>query len=200
MAKVNRCAAHVYNVKDTEWGPIITLPLESKLEIIDQFGDLNGRWLQVKLVDGTTGYLQRGDVAINAPLMSREEMLAFSFNFLDMPYTWGGRSSFGYDCSGFVQMLYRQMGIALPRDSKDQAKWEGFHEIALEDMQPGDLVFFGSASPKISHIGMWLGDGLFIHTSSSENKPYMRVSRLADPYWNGTGPVKHRIARALNTK
>jgi hypothetical protein len=51
-----------------------------------------------------------------------EETLAFSKNFIGLPYTWGGTSSYGVDCSGFVQMLFKEMGVLLPRNSRDQAK------------------------------------------------------------------------------
>jgi Cell wall-associated hydrolases (invasion-associated proteins) len=69
--------------------------------------------------------------------------MELSKRFLELPYTWGGRSSFGYDCSGFVQMLYRQMGIFIPRDAIDQMHWEKFTPIPIEEAQLGDLYFLG---------------------------------------------------------
>lgn len=197
IAKINRCAAHLYGVKDTEYGPIKTLPFESRLEVIDQFGETDGRWLKVRCLDGAIGYIQRGDVELKCPTLTLKEALEFSKRFLGLPYTWGGRSSFGYDCSGFVQMIYRQMGIALPRDSKDQLVWEGFQEVALDALQPGDLIFFGREAPKVTHVVLYLGSGDFIHTSSAENKPYLRISNLNNPEWNGTGRLKYRQARTL---
>lgn len=196
IAKVNRCAAHVYNVKDTEFGPIKTLPFESKIEVLDQFNDPNGRWLQVRLVDGTTAYIQRGDIVLNFQPITTDEMLLLSTTFMGLPYTWGGRSSFGYDCSGFVQMLYRQMGIAIPRDSNKQAAWNGFKEVAIANLKPGDLIFWGAEAPKISHVGMYLGHGKFIHATVRENKPYIHISNLNDADWNGTN-LKNRLARTL---
>lgn len=197
VAKINRCTAHVYGVNDTEFGPIKTLPFESRLEVLDQFNEPNGRWLKVRMLDGTIAYVQRGDITLNQQPLSRDDMIALSSFFLNLPYTWGGRSSFGYDCSGFVQMLYRQMGIAIPRDSRQQAAWEGFREVALEEMTPGDLVFFGVEAPKITHVGMYLGQGKFIHSAVLENKPYIHVSNLQDADWNGTGRLKNRVARTL---
>lgn len=197
FAKVNRLAVHVYDVQDTEWGPITTLPFETKLEVLDQLGDPNGRWLQVKLVDGTSAYIQRGDIVLNSQLLSKDELGPFSLRFLGLPYTYGGRSSFGYDCSGFVQMLYRQMGISIPRDSKNQVQWEGFREIAIDELQPGDLIFFGREYPKINHVGMYLGQGKFIHANVLDNKPYITISKLSEPSWNGEGKLKNRQARTL---
>lgn len=205
IAKVNRCSAHVYNVKDTEWGPILTLPFDSLLEVTDQFGEPDGRWLQVRLVDGTEGFIERGNIILNPKPITREEMLSLSLRFLGLPYTWGGRSSFGYDCSAFMQMLHKQMGISIPRDSKDQVNWDGFQEVAIDAMQPGDLIFFGRVPPKVVHVGMYLGQGKFIHANVRENKPYISISDLNSPIWNGSpdvvwqgrAPLVYRVARTL---
>lgn len=200
VGMVNRCTAHVYHVKDTVYGPLKTLPYETKLEIVNQFNDPNGRWIEVQLVDGTHAFIQRGDILINPRPISRQEMIALSTSFLDLPYTWGGRTSFGFDCSGFVQMLYRRMGIAIPRNSSTQAAWEGFVEIPIESLQPGDLIFFGAQPPKITHVGMYLGDSKFIHATADENQPYLRISSLNEPQWSGKGNFSHRIARQLKGK
>lgn len=196
IAKVNRCAAHLYHVKDTVYGPILTLPYESKLKIIEQEAP-NSRWIKVALVDGREGYIQRGDVTLNSTLINREQMCALSLQFLDLPYTWGGRSSFGYDCSGFVQMLYRQMGIFLPRDSKDQIRWNGFTNVAIDSLVPGDLVFFGLSEDKILHVGMYLGNKQFINSQVAENTPYIRISNLNTPEWNGSGRFVYVAGRKL---
>lgn len=196
VAMVDRLAAHVYGIKDTEYGPIKTLPYESKLEVVDQFNDPKGRWLKVKMVDGTLAYIQRGDVLIDPTPIPRSEIVEFSKRFMGLPYTWGGRTSLGYDCSGFTQMLYRRMGIDIPRNSRDQAKWEGFKEIAIEALQPGDLIFFGVPG-RINHVGMYIGNDEFIHATVRENKPYIHISSLKDADWNGSGSLNFRAARAL---
>ena len=128
------------------------------------------------------------------------EMCAFSQNFLGLPYTWGGRSSFGYDCSGFVQMLYRQMGIFLPRDSKDQCHWSGFREILEGEIDSGDLIFFGSGINKITHVGMYLEKGKFIHATVAENMPYIRTSSIESVEWrnDGKGRFPFQTIRRLN--
>jgi hypothetical protein len=197
IARINRCAAHLYSVKDTEYGPVKTLPFESRMEVVDQFNDPQGRWLQVRLVDDTLAYVQRGDIALSSTPLTKTEMLAFSHFFLGLPYVWGGRSSFGYDCSGFTQMLYRQMGIAIPRDSKDQCAWEGFQEVDVNAVAPGDLLFFGRSKGVVSHVGLYLGEGNFIHSTVGGNKPYIQISNLSDPHWNETGPFINRLGRTL---
>jgi len=197
---VKRLAAHVYNVTDTELGPILTLPFESRLELIEELPQSDRRWLKVRLPDATEGFIQRGDVAFEIKKLSRHELIAFSKQFLGLPYTWGGRSSFGYDCSGFVQMLYRQMGVALPRDSKDQINFEGFRKIEMSQLQPGDLIFWGKNEQKINHCGMYLGNGEFIHTIASvEKMPYLRISLLTDSFWDAkpTNYHAYRTARTL---
>ncbi|MGZ3634149.1 MAG: NlpC/P60 family protein [Parachlamydiaceae bacterium] len=197
IAKVNRCAAHLYHVQDTVYGPILTLPFDSKLLVLEPKEESNNRWIKVGLIDGREGYIQRGDVSFDFTPLNHEQMCALSLKFLGLPYTWGGRSSFGYDCSGFVQMLYRQMGVSLPRDSKDQMNWVGFSTIALDLLQPGDLIFFGLAEDKIRHVGLYLGSHRFIHPTVAENAPYLRISNLLDPEWNGSGRFVYRAARHL---
>jgi gamma-D-glutamyl-L-lysine dipeptidyl-peptidase len=197
IAKVNRCIAHLYHVADIIYGPLLSLPFESRLTVLQ---DIDSKWLKVALPDGREGFIQKGDVELNPLTISREALIPFSKRFLGIPYTWGGRSSFGYDCSGFVQMLYRQIGVFIPRDSKDQFQWEGFEPIAIEAMVPGDLIYFGYAEDAIRHAALYLGNGEFIHASARENMPYLRISRLTDAEWNGLGiypSYTYRAARRL---
>lgn len=195
-AKVNRCAAHLYGLEDIVYGPILTLPFDSRLEV--EFEDSsNSRWIKVALVDGREAFIQSGDVTLSTDLLDRIKMCSLSLNFLNLPYTWGGRSSFGYDCSGFVQMLYRQMGLYIPRDTKDQISWEKFKSIQIEDLSAGDLIFFGLDKDKIRHVGLYLGDQKFIHSTVAENAPYIHISSLRDADWNGSGRFAYRAARTL---
>jgi hypothetical protein len=199
--KVNRLAAHLYAVQDTIYGPMLTLPFESRLAVLEPTDiHSNSRWIKVQLPDAQQAYIQRGDVEFQSPVLDRSQISEWSFRFLGLPYTWGGRSSFGYDCSGFVQMLYRQMGYSLPRDSKDQAQWEGFTAISLSELRPGDLLFFGQSSDKIRHVGMFIGEDRFIHSTVAENAPYIHISRLSDPEWNGSGKWTFCTARTLRDK
>lgn len=200
VAKVKRCSAHLYAVEDTVFGPIMTLPFESRLELLDPNVPPDSRWLKVGLHNGRQAFIQRGDVDLQNNTLTLGEMVALSKAFLGLPYTWGGRSSFGYDCSGFVQMLYRQMGVFLPRDSKDQMRWEGFNAITLEELNPGDLIFFGVAEDKIRHVGLYIGNGQFIHSTVAENAPYIHISDLSGPDWNGAGKWPYRAARTLRDK
>jgi cell wall-associated NlpC family hydrolase len=179
VAKVSRLAACIYKTPDTRYGPLMQLPLESRLKVVDSSDE---RWVKVVLPDGREAFIQKGDVTFEERRLRKEELGEFSRKFLGLPYVWGGRSSFGYDCSGFVQMLYRQMGVNLPRDSKDQAAWERFQDVSLGELELGDLVFFGNE--RITHVGMSLGGNQFIHSTVAENQPWIRVSDLSEPYWS----------------
>lgn len=186
---VSTLSAHVYAEKDTVFGPVLTLPFECKLEAVD-YKDDGSRWVEVLLPDARKAYIQRGNVvrAREAGRKNLEEVSELSRSFIGLPYTWGGRSSFGYDCSGFVQMLYRRMGIFLPRDSQDQFVFKGFKDRAVEELSFGDLIFWGHSRDEIRHVGMSLGGGEFIHTSAVRgNMPYVRMSDILDPEWSGSG-------------
>jgi len=194
--KVSRLRAHIYGVPDTVYKPIMTLPYGSGLKVLEA---TDPRWLKVALLDDQECYIQRGDVTAEPAVLDKQQLLEFSKRFLDLPYTWGGRSSFGYDCSGFVQMLYGRMGMHLQRDAKQQVRDPRFREIPLDALQPCDLVFFGFKESEIRHVGMSLGDGLFIHATARENMPWIRISKLSDVEWSGALEVyyPYRTARQL---
>lgn len=194
---VNRSAVHLYDQPDTIYGPCLTLPLESRLELYNQLE--GGRWLEIILPNRARCFVQRGDVETPFFQADFKSLALFSRRFLGLPYTWGGRSSFGYDCSGYVQMLYRQMGIYLPRDAKDQYQWERLTApISLTQLELGDLIFFGYDQERIRHVGFHLGEGSFIHTvASTENAPYLRISNLKDQAWNGSGLYLYVSAKRL---
>ncbi|HJZ97054.1 MAG TPA: NlpC/P60 family protein [Candidatus Solibacter sp.] len=182
VAEVRSLFAHIYREASvTKHAPILTVPFESKLEVVSETGG-DTRWLQVRLPDDRAGWIQAGDVSMTPQKMSVPEMLEFSKRFLGLPYTWGGTSSYGYDCSGFSQMLGRQRGLNMPRDAQPQAEWSGVVSVAKKDLRPGDLLYFGSSEKKITHTGIYLGDGKFINATTYQT-PMVRIDDLNEPHW-----------------
>ena len=180
-ATVRSLFAHLYREPNvTHHAPLLTVPFESRLEIIAEPHDR--RWLEVRLVDDRAAWLQRGDVELAPVRPTIPQLLAFAKQFLGLPYTWGGTTSYGYDCAGFTQMLLRRRGVIMPRDADQQALWSGMQDVPTAQLQPGDLIFFGASMRKITHTGMMLEHGEFIHATTHE-RPVLQISRLADAHW-----------------
>ena len=123
--------------------------------------------------------------AVRSP---RQLLADFALKLRDIRYRRGGRApSTGFDCSGFVHYVFAHaLGIELPDDSRSQ--FEAGTKVAREQMRTGDLVFFHIRGKRISHVGIYLGGGQFIHSPSSGER--VRVDRLDEQYW------AHRFAGA----
>jgi gamma-D-glutamyl-L-lysine dipeptidyl-peptidase len=182
VAQVENLFANIYREADvTKHQPLLTVPFETRLEVMAEPAD-SERWLEVHLPDDRSGWLQRGDISFDAKPLSIEATIALSRRFLGLPYTWGGTSSFGYDCSGFVQMLCRRRGLVIPRDADLQAAWEGVAPVKRDELKPGDLLYFGSGPDHITHTGMYIGGGEFINATTFMH-PVVQISDLRDPRW-----------------
>ncbi len=131
-----------------------------------------GKWLQVELADGTTGFVPAEDLGplvinIDSKRVPYQNIIRSAKRMLGMPYLWGGKSSKANDCSGFTQTVFRANGIQLPRDARQQALL-GETIVPKEDfsnVHPGDLLFFG-VGKRITHVGISLGGYNFIHQDS----------------------------------
>lgn len=120
------------------------------------------------------GLLQPATLAYQAAIFAESEIkkllpqvIAFTHQAMAQPnyYLWGGTVGPNYDCSGLMQAAFVSVGIWLPRDAYQQ---EGFTQaIAIDELQPGDLVFFGTPQ-KATHVGLYLGDGRYIHSSGKD--------------------------------
>jgi len=138
--------AALANEKDVLWVPHGCLLL-----LDDQGRSFDGR------------FAEPADIgSILAP--SGDSLLQTAQQYLNTPYLWGGRSLWGIDCSGLMQQLFRLHGIALPRDAHQQAT-VGSDVLLIGEAQPGDLAFFDNNEGRITHVGLYLGQGLILHAS-----------------------------------
>ena len=162
---------HIYQVNDTSpHAPMITLPFGAKLQV-----ELTSeRWLKTKLIDEKDAFIQQGDLLKTVP-----DLFTLGKKFLGLPYTWGGKSSFGFDCSGLIQTLFRFQGIVLPRDAKDQVCDPRLTTISQDEAQPGDLIFFGK---RISHVGLIVENNQFLHATVAKMSTQTVLHSLKEIY------------------
>jgi gamma-D-glutamyl-L-lysine dipeptidyl-peptidase len=183
--EVTSLFANVYATADvTERKPLIIATIGARLAAGAARGD---RWIEITLPCGMKGWIQRGDGEIADAGRARrrispKETAAMAERFLGLPYLWGGVSPYGLDCSGYVQLLYHLSGIEILRDAGIQMNASGLLEIRPGREKTRDLVFFGKSKDAITHVGMMIGRGKFIH-ATTYGKPIVQISRLKDPHW-----------------
>lgn len=135
-------------------------------------------WSRVALPDGRWGWLPRKDTSDLANIVhpnggSPEEIVGTAMSFMGIPYLWGGTTPKGFDCSGFVQTVWRLNGHLLPRDAYQQFT-QGREIGRPEKLKPADLLFFQAReATKITHVAIHIGDAQFIHCSG-----YVRINSL----------------------
>lgn len=127
-------------------------------------------WYQV-IYDSQEGYMHGDYLTIVETISEGQKIVNCAKQYLGTPYVWGGSSPSGFDCSGFVQYVIRQCGYSIGRTVTQQ--WNYGTKVNKEDLQPGDLVFFvNTYTSGFSHIGIYVGDGEFIHSSSNGGVKY----------------------------
>ena len=131
--------------------------------------------------NGKTGYIsadyvtvtsgQASDSAVSKPSNSvsyngtsakRKAVIEYAAQFLGTPYVYGGSTPSGFDCSGFTSYVFANTVGSIPRVA--QAQFDATTRVSMSELKPGDLVFFGSSASSISHVGIYVGDGKFIHS------------------------------------
>lgn len=181
-------------------GPSTRQPVVAKLRkgVEAQVIGRHGQWLKVTFPGGATGFVHgsltsaKESIAASAPTgADRSELITTARRYLGVRYVYGGETSRGFDCSGFVYYLYRTVeGITLPRTSTAQAS--AGVPVKKEDLQPGDLVFFRTGrSVRINHSGIYIGDGNFIHASSGGGQ--VRIDSLTTGYYAARFVTARRV-------
>lgn len=174
----------------TEHKPLLIIPWGGLLRSVRTVDE---RWLEVALPGSQHGYIQSGDVTPEKPAEPSTRptaacVIEHARGYLGTPYLWGGRSTLGIDCSGLVSNAFIACGLVPPRDAGPQFKWEKGRAVPQDEKQlrPADLLFFGEhregAAPKVTHVGIHLGGGRFIHATTHDH-PVVQESLISEPHW-----------------
>lgn len=146
----------------------------------------SGSWEDMDSMLAERGFISRlGEQVQQAGASASAQASSLVINalaFLGVPYKYGGNShETGFDCSGFVRAVYEQsFGKLLPRRSDEQAA--ATQPIERSDLQPGDLVFFNTLRRSFSHVGIYIGEGKFVHSPRAGAQ--VRVEDMRVSYWN----------------
>lgn len=159
----------------------------------------SGKYLKVALPSGKEGYVHKACLTDYAAWRmvnygTGEDVAALARRFVGVPYLWGGNTVNGFDCSGLVWLCYHMNGIELPRNASAQAR-EG-EAVALDALQPGDLVFYGRAASEekpmaVTHVAIYLGGNSIVQASQ-----LVRINSLdptAPDYYKRTPLFARRI-------
>ncbi len=126
------------------------------------------------------------------------DMVLTAMNFLGVPYKRGGTSAeTGFDCSGFTRHIFENsLGLVLPRRADEQARAPGLLTVKRDELKPGDLVFFNTLRRTFSHVGIYVGEGKFIHSPRAGAE--VRIEDMGIAYWAKRFTGARRPAGANN--
>ena len=201
-ARVTSNFAHVYaTLSVTKQKPLLTAPVGAKMVFSDFLEGKDGdaySWVRISLPDGREGFVAARDVevsAANIPLsLKSSSWISFGKRFLGAPYTWGGTTPLGFDCSGLMTRIFSEHGVTLKRNSYKQAfQDQQLVPVKFEELQPGDLLFFGTED-KIDHEAMWIGDGTVLE-STRHNVPGVQITPFDSPFLKPLFRYARRVRR-----
>ena len=162
-------------------GEVATLEAEAEAQALQQARQARARMMEAQgqanqsLSDAVVGALSSPEAAAIVPSSGYSGVVGVAMQYLGTPYVWGGASPAGFDCSGLVMFAYQAVGISLPHSS--YAMWNYGVPVPVDQLQPGDLVFFDA----LNHVGIYLGNGELIdapHTGS-----FVRIEFMSDPWY-----------------
>jgi cell wall-associated NlpC family hydrolase len=175
-------------VSDLVWGDLFSVETTTR------------RYLKIKTPDGRVGYVRKKqclsfDEWSNSPA-DAQTIIATARQMMGSPYLWGGTSCKAADCSGFVKQTFYALGIILARDASQQARYGQVIDITnINNLQPADLLFFGRSPQRITHVGIYIGNGDFIHSSG---RVHISSINPADPKYVPTR-INVKACRVLNS-
>ncbi len=180
---------NVREYPDTSAAVLTEVDAGSQAIILERSGD----WYKINV--GDIGYVYASYMRTNQEIETGQiqaapttdvtytkgqQVVETAKKYLGVPYVYGGTSPNGFDCSGLVQYVYRQLGVNLYRVAADQAK-NGVY-VAKSDLQPGDLVFFAKPGRAIHHVGIYVGDGKYLHAPYTGRTVTIEAMTRSDYY------------------
>ncbi len=176
----------IYRYENGETTELYRCPRNTRLVVAER----RGQWYGVVMADRNLGWVDAAKVVLTetslVPSQSAgnprgEAIVRKAFEYLGVPYRWGGNGRGGIDCSGLVQQSYRSQGQSLPRVSRDQATVG--QAVPWDQLQIGDRLYFASSGNRIDHTALYIGNGQFIHASG--RRRLVCVDNLYNPrYWS----------------
>jgi cell wall-associated NlpC family hydrolase len=178
------------------WATTVITVLNSGLLV--KVLEISDQWYRVKLSDDREGWVYKDYITMQSSrvesrtrfLAKAQELTNFAKSYLGAKYCYGGSSPVGFDCSGYTMYVYARFGYKLPHSALSQMSMG--EKVNRGDLDLGDLVFFSTTEPSsINHVGIYLGQGDFIHASSGYQR--IKVNSLDESYYN----TRYRGARRM---
>ncbi len=173
------------------WAVLTALPVQAQVEPTPPGSTVPQATPASAPIDPLAAMLvERGLLPATAPQTVRKvsdaasELVLSAMNFLGVRYRRGGTSTEdGFDCSGFTRHVFENsVGLLLPRRADEQARLPGLATVGRDELRPGDLVFFNTMRRTFSHVGIYVGDGKFIHAPKPGAS--VRIEDMREAYWS----------------